>query len=315
MKRTLVVFVALLAGSLLSGLTAEQAQSLFPPARSGFMGGSEPGLLPRHKLVLIAGKPSHPPGEHEFRAGALLLQNCLAGVPGLPVNVYTNGWPADDSAFDGASAVIIYSDGGGGHPAIQGVHAMLLQALIEKGVGFGVMHYACEVPKDKGGSEFLAWVGGYYEDRYSCNPIWSPDYRAFPEHPVTRGLRPFSVRDEWYFNLRWRPDMKGITPILVAKPSDAVRDGPYVWPAGPYPNIQANKGRDEVMMWVANGPAGGRAFGFTGGHFHTNWGDGNFRKVVLNALVWVAGAEVPPGGVASTVTAEELKQNLDVKQK
>ncbi|MGD0537419.1 MAG: ThuA domain-containing protein [Verrucomicrobiota bacterium] len=291
MKRTLVVFVALLASSLLSGRATD------------------------HKLVLIAGKPSHPPGQHEFRAGALLLQNCLTGVPGLQVNVYTNGWPDSDSAFDGANAVVIYSDGGGGHPAIQGDRAKLLQGLIEKGVGFGVMHYACEVPKDKGGPEFLSWVGGYYEDRYSCNPMWSPDYRAFPEHPVTRGLKPFAIRDEWYFNLRWRPDMKGITPILVAKPSDAVRDGPYVWPAGPYPHIQANKGRDEVMMWVANGPAGGRAFGFTGGHFHTNWGDGNFRKIVLNALVWVAGAEVPPGGVASTVTAEELKQNLDVKQK
>jgi hypothetical protein len=36
---------------------------------------------------------------------------------------------------------------------------------------------------------------------------------------------------------------------------------------------------------------------------------------VLNALVWVAGVEVPADGVASTVTAEELKQNLDVKRK
>jgi type 1 glutamine amidotransferase len=314
MKRTLVLLAALLASSLLSSRAAGQAE-LFPRARSGIAGGSGSGVVGGHKLVLIAGKPSHPPGQHEFRAGALLLQKCLAGVPGLQVNVYTNGWPDTDSAFDGAKAVVIYSDGGGGHPAIQGVHAALLQGLIEKGVGFGVMHYACEVPKDKGGPEFLRWVGGYYEDRYSCNPMWSPDYRAFPEHPVTRGLKPFTIRDEWYFNLRWRPEMKGITPILVAKPSDGVRDGPYVWPAGPYPHIQANKGRDEVMMWVANGPAGGRAFGFTGGHFHQNWGDENFRKIVLNALLWVAGVEVPADGVASTVTAGELQQNLDVKQK
>ena len=266
------------------------------------------------KLVLIAGKPSHPPGMHEFRAGCLLLQKCLAEVPGLQLAVHTNGWPTSDDAFAGADAVVIYSDGGGGHPAIQGDHLKLLEGLIKQGVGFGVMHYACEVPKGKGGQEFLNWVGGYYEDHYSCNPIWSADYQNFPRHPVTRGLKPFSIKDEWYFNLRWRPELKGVTPILVARPSDPVRDGPYVWPAGPYPHIQAAKGQDETMMWVSERPAGGRGFGFTGGHFHSNWGDPNFRKVILNALLWVAKVELPADGVSSAVTGEDLNQNLDPKK-
>lgn len=266
-------------------------------------------------LVLIAGPVSHPPRMHEFRAGCLLLERCLADYPGLKVHVHTNGWPASDRAFDGAAAVVIYSDGGGGHPAIQGDRLRLLDGLIRKGVGFGVMHYACEVPKDKGGQEFLAWVGGHYEHEYSCNPIWTADYQAFPDHPVTRGLQPFAIKDEWYFNLRWREGMRGITPILVAKPSDAVRDGPYVWPAGPYPHIQAAKGRDETMMWVAEGPGGGRAFGFTGGHFHDNWGDDQFRKVILNALVWVSGLDVPTGGIASKLAPGQLDLNLDVKKR
>jgi hypothetical protein len=55
--------------------------------------------------------------------------------------------------------------------------------------------------------------------------------------------------------------------------------------------------------------------GFTGGHFHRNWADENFRKIVLNALLWVARAEVPPDGVASAVTGEEMRQNLDPKEK
>lgn len=266
------------------------------------------------KLVLIAGKPSHPPGMHEFRAGCLLLEHCLAGHPGLTVTVHTNGWPASDSAFDGATAVVIYADGGGGHPAIQGDRLKLIQGLIDRGVGFGVMHYGCEVPKDRGGREFLDWVGGYYEHAYSCNPMWSPDYRRFPVHPVTRGLQPFSIKDEWYFNLRWRDGLAGVTPILVAKPSDQVRNGPYVWPAGPYPHVQADKGRDETMMWVSEqGPR--RAFGFTGGHFHDNWGDDQFRKVILNALVWVNGLEVPEDGVQSKLPPGALQENLDPKKK
>src|SRR6187200_3024013 len=56
------------------------------------------------RIVLIAGKPSHPPGMHEFRAGCLLLQKCLAGVDGIRVNVYSNGWPHIEGAFDQADA-------------------------------------------------------------------------------------------------------------------------------------------------------------------------------------------------------------------
>ena len=143
--------------------------------------------------------------------------------------------------------------------------------------------------------------------------MWTPEFTEFPEHPVTRGVKPFKALDEWYFNMRWAPEEKGVTPILVATPSDAVRDGPYVYPNGPYPHIQGAKGRAETMMWVLERPDGGRGFGFTGGHKHVNWGNENFRKVVLNALLWIAKADVPRTGVRSTVTEEDLKKNLDPK--
>ncbi len=265
------------------------------------------------RLILIAGRPSHGPGDHEFRAGCLLLQRCLAGVKGLRVTVETNGWVSDPKAFSGASAVALYSDGGGGHPFIQQDRKKLIGELARKGVGIAALHYAVEVPKDNGGPEFLEWIGGYYEHMFSCNPMWAPKFRTFPKHPITRGVKPFQVRDEWYMHMRFRPDMKGITPILVDKPPDEVRKGPYVYPAGPYPHIVAASGQDEIMMWCVERHDGGRGFGWTGGHFHRNWGDDNYRKVVLNALVWLCRMEVPANGVESTVSAEDLKQNLDKK--
>ncbi|HKD37631.1 MAG TPA: hypothetical protein VKB78_12555, partial [Pirellulales bacterium] len=54
-------------------------------------------------------------------------------------------------------------------------------------------------------------------------------------------------------------------------------------------------------------------YGFTGGHFHHNWGNDDYRKLMLNAIVWCAKAEVPPDGVNSTVTDADLKANLDKK--
>jgi type 1 glutamine amidotransferase len=265
------------------------------------------------KIVLIAGRPSHPPGMHEFRAGMLLLQQCLAQTPGVKAEVHTNGWPESAAAFDGAAAVVLYADGGGGHPAIRENRKQLLDELAKKGVGLGFMHYGVEVPADNGGAEFKRWIGGYYETDYSCNPMWSPDYQKFPDHPVARGVKRFSNHDEWYFNMRWAENAKGLTPILTAVPSDQVRGGPYVHPKGPYPHILAATGRTETMMWVLERADGGRGFGFTGGHFHANWGDDNQRKVVLNAILWIAKADVPKDGVASKVTPEQLAANHDPK--
>jgi hypothetical protein len=262
------------------------------------------------KIALIAGRPSHPPGMHEFRAGCLLLQSCLTGSPGVSVTVYSNGWPQANAALEGMDAIVIYADGGGGHPAIQKDHKMFLDGLARKGVGLGFMHYGVEIPSTNGGPQFLEWVGGYYEHLYSVNPMWSPNYERFPAHEVTRGVKPFSNRDEWYFNLRWGNKDK-LTPILTSTPSDAVRQGPYVYPKGPYPHIVEAKGREETMMWVSERPSGGRGFGFTGGHTHAHWGDENQRKVVLNAILWIAGAPVPANGVESTLAPGQLAANLD----
>ena len=151
------------------------------------------------KIILIAGRPSHPPGMHEFRAGMLLFQKCLSGLPGVSVTVYSNGWPSVDHAFDGADAVVIYADGGGGHPAIQRDHKKILGDLANKGVGLGFMHYGVEILATNGGPEFLEWMGGFYEHQVSVNPMWSPQYEKFPNHAIARGVKPFSNRDEWYF--------------------------------------------------------------------------------------------------------------------
>lgn len=266
-------------------------------------------------ILLIAGRPSHPPGIHEFRAGCLLLQSCLAGVPNVNVTVYSNGWPHVENAFARADAVVIYADGGAGHPAIQGDHKQVLDGLARKGVGLGFMHYGVEIPSTNGGPQLLEWIGGYYEHLYSVNPMWTPEYRLFVKHPVTEGVKPFSTKDEWYFNMRWSDDKKNITSILSAVPSGQVRKGPYVHPKGPYQHIVDASGRDETTMWVYERKGGGRGFGFTGGHTHANWGDDNQRKVVLNAILWIAGAQIPRNGVESTVTPEQLAANQDPKGK
>ncbi|MDO7678762.1 MAG: hypothetical protein MUQ48_09395, partial [Pirellulales bacterium] len=73
------------------------------------------------------------------------------------------------------------------------------------------------------------------------------------------------------------------------------------------------KGSREVLAWAYERPEGGRGFGCTGAHFHANWGNNDFRRMMLNSLLWTSGLDVPVEGVASTVTPEELMANIDVK--
>ena len=158
------------------------------------------------RLVLIAGTPSHGPGDHEFNAGVLLLDKCLKGVKGLETVVFKNGYPKDDSALDTADGILCYADGGAGHPLIREKRLDHVGKLMAKGVGLMCAHYGVEVPKDLGGPEFKEWIGGYYETNYSVNPMWRPEFAEFPRHPIANGVRPFAVRDEWYFNMRFRDD-------------------------------------------------------------------------------------------------------------
>ncbi|MCO5052920.1 MAG: ThuA domain-containing protein [Verrucomicrobiae bacterium] len=266
------------------------------------------------KIVFIAGTPSHGPGEHEHRAGCLLFQTCLQNTPGITSVVYSNGWPADPKAFENAATIVVYADGGGGHPLLQGDHLKIIGALMDQGVGLVCLHYATEPTLEKGEREFLEWIGGAFEINWSVNPHWDAHFKSLPEHPVARGVKPFHIVDEWYFNLRFRDQMQGVTPLLSAVPDGSTtnrNDGPHE--GNPAMRAKVARGEIQHVAWAAERPGGGRGFGLTGGHFHKNWGNDDMRKLVLNAILWTAHVDVPADGFQSRVTPDQLAANLDYK--
>jgi hypothetical protein len=111
--------------------------------------------------------------------------------------------------------------------------------------------------------------------------------------------------------MRFRENMQGVTPILTAIPPASTLQRPD----GPHsgnPHVRAKAGQPQHVAWAVERDDGGRGFGCTGGHWHWNWGDENFRRVMLNAIVWAAHEEVPAGGVpVDTVGLAALKQHQD----
>ena len=178
---------------------------------------------PPAKIVLVAGRASHGPGEHEFNAGSLLLAQCLRQNPGVDAIVVKGGWPADDSFFEGASSIVLYMDGGENHPLLAGDRLAKLGKLMKRGVGLACLHYAVEVPGDHGGMELLDWIGGFYRRPYSQNPVNDVELtQTAPAHPISRGWDGFRGTDEWYYRIVFRKDDKRLVPILSAMlPKDA----------------------------------------------------------------------------------------------
>jgi putative membrane-bound dehydrogenase-like protein len=298
--RSMLRFRSLLIGALFA--------SLFLSAK--VLSGNDLPAANAKKVVFVAGTRSHGYGSHEHNAGCQLLARSLQqAMPDYEVVVNLNGWPKEESFFKGADTIVMYADGGKRHPVIP--HLAQADSLAKQGVGIVCIHYGVEVPKGEAGDKFVDWIGGYFETEWSVNPHWTAEFKKFPDHPVSQGVKPFAINDEWYYHMRFRKDMQGVTPILTAIPPASTLSRPD----GPHsgnPHVRKTVGQPQHVGWVSERPGGGRGFGFTGGHYHWNWGDPNFRKVVLNAIVWTAHGEVPKGGVSDKpVTLEQLEENQD----
>ena len=266
------------------------------------------------KIVFVPGLESHGYGMHEHRAGLLLLAHSLQEQwPELETIVSDkDAWPAREVLAD-ADALVIACEGSK-HVVLP--HLDEVDALARRGLGIALIHYAVEPPDGRGADAVRRWIGGNFEKGWSINPDWAAKFVEFPDHPAANGLEPFSVYDEWYFNMRFVAGRKGVTPILEARPplSTLLRnDGP----SSNNPDVTESvlRGDRHAVAWAYDRPGGGRGFGFSGAHHHFNYRDDNFRKTVLNGIAWVAGLEVPPEGVESTrPTWQDIAANQDYNQ-
>jgi hypothetical protein len=259
------------------------------------------------KIVLVAGSPSHPPGAHEYLATQAVLKGLLEQTPGVFVTIVRANWPKNPKIFDGARTIVWYTDGAKNHPLLDKTRADVIQSYLDKGTGFVALHYALNLTKELG-ERILPWLGGVFDPDISGGSgaiRWTPVFKSLPSHPITRGVVPFAINDEWYFNMRFVPGMKGVTPILAGAPPEELRKND---------DTRKHPGRAEVLAWAYQRPSGGRSFAITTPHSHADWADENLRRLVTNAVLWTAKVEVPKGGAKVALDPADLQKNLDDKR-
>jgi type 1 glutamine amidotransferase len=273
----------------------------------------------KKEILFLAGRKSHGYNAHEHKAGCHLLARGLneSDLDVVAQVVSEGAWPEPWVGYDKPDTIVMYCDGFRSHMAK--AHQDKIQALSDAGVGVACLHFGVEVEPSELGTQFLEWIGGYFEIGWSVNPHWDASFDEFPEHPITNGVQPFTIRDEWYYHMRFQPKMEGVTPILSSLPPlSTLTSRAKDTNRGSNPAVMAEvqAGKKQHVAWAYERPDGGRGFGFTGGHFHQNWKQDDFRKLVLNALLWTAKGEVPAEGVPSrTPTEVDLELNQDYPER
>jgi len=244
-------------------------------------------------ILILVGPSTHPPGSHEVAAGGRLVAHCLEhaeNVPGIKAEVIT-AWPDDRQKLQKIASVVFTGDRFPPEEMSDRDRIMSdLSNMMDHGCGLVCFHYATGLGamhvKPDGDHPLLRWMGGYFATKCPHHQSIARIFDAATieptkgDHPVLRGWKPFTVRDEPYINNYFGPN--GLAPNVTALATS---------------QLPPDSPKTEIVGWAVNRPDGGRGAGIVMPHFYKNWQSEDLRRLIMNAIVWSAKRNVPAEGV------------------
>jgi type 1 glutamine amidotransferase len=244
----------------------------------------------RHRVLLLGQKPDgHPAATHEYMAGVQLLARMLSRTPGVQAIVVPadSPWKEGPELLDGADAAVVFLSEGARWVTEEPQRLAAFQRLAKRGGGLACLHWGMGTREAAPIADFTSLFGGCHGGPDRKYKVVSVTATPAPQrHSILSGIVPFEVRDEFYYALK-RPaeDRKFQTVPLILVPID---------------------GNVETVAWAGESPDGGRSFGFSGLHFHENWKLAEYRRLVLQGILWTIKQPIPEGGMPVNVTAGDL---------
>lgn len=238
-------------------------------------------------LIVSQGPDGHPWNTHEFRAGARILKRMLEVHPHVAVRIVdVDESPKElDGAIDQADGVVLLVSQGARWVAHPPERKAALERLAERGGGITALHWAVGTREEEFidfGKRLWGGVHGGPDRRYT---VETKEMIPNAEHPITRGLKPLTIRDEWYHHLKFATDPP-VTPL---------------WRV----DIE---GEPQTVAWAWERKDGGRSFGFVGLHFHANWEEETYRDFVSWGVLWTVG--IPRD--QESLTLEFAREDLEM---
>jgi len=251
-------------------------------------GATKEAIPTATKVLLLATPPDHPYGSHMYAFDCGVLARCLRQTPGVTAE-YSLGWPSDATLWDQLDAVVFYSSPAG-EIVLSPEHREKFRQLMRQGVGYSAIHWATSVGYSKLADdqslrdEYRRTLGGWFR-RPPCDLVITRTalQQALPEHPICRGWEAFELHDEFYLNLVFDERADPLLRII-------------------------HDGKPQTVAWTIerDEPAHGRSFGTVLGHFHENFARPEFRRFLVNGILWTAHREIPDGGAAVELSDQEV---------
>lgn len=245
------------------------------------------GATPKRLLIVGQGPDGHPPMTHEFMAGAKVLAELLRPYQEIQTSIVNGDEPWSDGPklIDAADGVALFVTQGAQWMQTDAPRYAAFKRLAARGGAIIALHWSVGAKDAKyiqGQLDLLGATRGGPQRKYKV--LAAELKRVAPQHPVLTGVPDIKAYDEFYYALDRRPD---IQPLFTA-------------------HID---GKDEPIAWVWQRPDGGRSFGFVCLHFHSNWQLPEYRRFVVQGVLWSLHQPIPAGGVPVDVDSKHLELN------
>jgi putative heme-binding domain-containing protein len=225
--------------------------------RAILAGASDPPAKVRPvRIVLVAGRKDHGPGEHDYPAWQKAWKELLSAADEVGVRNAWD-WPAADD-LKTADVLVFYQQG-----TWTADRARDIDAFLKRGGGLVYLHYAVDGGKDAPGFAQrigLAWEGGRSKFRHGPLEL---GFETGDRHPIGRNFNKVKFVDESYWQLVG--DRSRIRPL-----ASGMEDG-----------------EAQPLFWTLE-PEKGRVFVSILGHYSWTFDDPLFRVLLLRAIAWSA---------------------------
>jgi hypothetical protein len=243
---------------------------------------------PKRLLLVGQGPDGHPAAAHEYVAGLKILHKCLDKVPDLEVKqvLAADAWREGPELIDRADGVVLYLAEGAKWLQADPQRHEALKKLAARGGAIVALHWAIGTRDAKYIDSFVQLVGGCHGGPDRKYKVLQADVTVpEPKHPIVTAIKPFGVRDEFYYQLKFVKPEGTIKPVLQV----------------------AIDGQTETVAWSWERPDGGRSFGFSGLHFHDSWRLTEYRRLVAQAVLWTLRLPIPEKGLPVNVADKDLQ--------
>jgi type 1 glutamine amidotransferase len=246
---------------------------------------AEPG--PKRLLIVGQGTDGHPPTTHEFMPGARVLAELLKPYNELQATVVNadGPWADGPKLIDQADGIVMLVTQGAQWMQMEPQRHEAFKRLAARGGAIVALHWSVGAKDAKyiqGQLDLLGATRGGPQRKYLVLPTELK--RVVPEHPILTGIGDIKTYDEIYYALDRVP---GIQPLFTSR----------------------IEGKDEMAAWSWERPDGGRAFGFVGLHFHANWQLPEYRRFVVQGVLWSLKLPIRAGGVNVDIDSKKLELN------